>query len=173
MSRYIRVFRPKAQSKPVSVIVALSIVFVFQAASGQEGVGASGNTYVSSVASVSVSTGLVAYEYETSLGIAISQGVQQVFEDSTTAVFDVESANRQLILAYPNPCSDILNIEAPGFVAPRHYQLVTIGGMVLKHGTFDDNIDIHDVPQGVYTVSVRDARGIRKRNCLIVVMRGS
>ena len=173
MAIYNWAFRPTAPSKPVSLILAVTLVLFVQVASGQEGVSASGNTYVSSVASVSVSTGLVAYEYETSLGIAVSQGVQQVFEDSTTAVFDVESTNRQMIRAYPNPCSDIINVEAHGFVASRHYQLLTIDGRVLKHGAFDDSIDIRDVPQGMYTVSVRDARGIFKRNCLIVVMRGS
>lgn len=173
MARYTRAFRPIAPSKPVSLIIIVSIALLVQAASGQEGVSASGGSYVSSIASVSMSTGLVAFEYETSLGIAISQGVQQVFEDSTTAVLDVESTDRQLIRAYPNPCSDILHVEASGFVAPRHYQLLTIEGRVLKHGAFDDIIDIRDVPQGLYTVSVRDARGIRNRSCLIVVMRGS
>ena len=81
----------------------------------------------------------------------------QVDVDGTTTVLPTRALNfisDDNIICYPNPASDVLNIQ--GAKAGATYSVLNVTGLVLKTGFMSsDQIDIDDLPAGMYMLQVQ------------------
>lgn len=103
----------------------------------QESPTATGGKASGSGGSVSYSVGLVLYQTPTGAISSITQGVQQPFEISVlTGIEDAIGINL-MILAYPNPTTDILTLKVENFdLSNLHFQLFDMTGKLLQNEKF-------------------------------------
>ena len=81
----------------------------------------------------------------------------QVDVDGTTTVLPTRAldfTSKDKIICYPNPASDVLNLQ--GVQAGANYTVLNVTGLVLKTGLMStDQITIDDLPAGMYYLQVQ------------------
>jgi hypothetical protein len=86
----------------------------------------------------------------------------QVDLDGTTTVLPTRAldfTSQDKIICYPNPASDVLNIQ--GVKAGATYTVLNVTGLVLKTGFMStDQITIDDLPAGMYYLQVQQGADV-------------
>ncbi|MBN9484006.1 MAG: hypothetical protein BGO70_03220 [Bacteroidetes bacterium 43-93] len=75
----------------------------------------------------------------------MATGIQSINEEATT------------VRVYPNPATEMVNIEVSGVVNDLSYEVYDVSGKRIKSGTFINKgaqVDISDISAGVYMVTV-------------------
>lgn len=115
-----------------------------------------GTTASGAIGSVSYSVGQVAYSQKGS-NQQIMEGVQQAYEITSLEVDD-ESILEKKILLYPNPVSDILNVDfGKENYHNSNYVLFDSQGKLLKTGKFSQQnteLNMAELPTSVYIIQI-------------------
>ena len=86
----------------------------------------------------------------------------QVDLDGTTTVLPTRALDftgKDNIICYPNPASDVLNIQ--GVKAGANYSILNVTGLVLKTGLMStDQITIDELPAGMYMLQVQQGADV-------------
>ena len=116
-------------------------------------VGAAGDNYETSTASLSWTLGEVATESFTNTTNTLNQGFHQgnLFISSIEDELGLDFT----IKAYPNPVMDILIVETQH--QDLKYQIINMNGEVVSNGIFTsekEEVDFTNLPSGVYFLQV-------------------
>ena len=79
---------------------------------------------------------------------------------SCTGVPTSEQFDNQLFTVYPNPVSDVLNINFNKEVTDFGGQILDINGRVLRSFNNQKNVNISDLPMGFYALKVSNTEGV-------------
>lgn len=91
--------------------------------------------------------------------------------NSSTDIEQMDSAGIKVTL-YPNPASDWIRLDCMNFkTLSIQVGIYDITGRMVKSGNYDSasiNIDIKDLPAGIYTVTVQDGDRMERKTLTIV-----
>ena len=143
----------KNKSKPL-------LLFAFCLSTGmlvaQESANASGGEATGSGGTVSYTVGQVAYTNHTGSNGNINQGVQQPYEIYSVGI-DEEFSNIELTI-YPNPATDILQIEFEKYADyTANFQLLDASGKILQESTIQSNkstVEMNSYQAGTYMLNI-------------------
>lgn len=143
--------------------IALCSVLGSFAVMGQSVVSSQGETYETTTGSISFTVGEVVIDTGTDGTNDLTQGFHQTnwnfleLEDSDVSF----EAN-----VYPNPTSDILNIEVGQFDEVQ-FALIDASGRIIQKGNLTDfitQIDVKQLEPGSYHVQLSDAQNNQLKN---------
>jgi hypothetical protein len=84
----------------------------------------------------------------------LHQGFHQVYNNVIITSVTTPSWAED-IKVYPNPTSGLLNIDVPGSVQPKRYQVVDIGGKeVFRTDAIDNTLNLSALSQGTYFLRI-------------------
>lgn len=138
------------------IIFVLCSVFC-NVLSSQENIISTGKLVSSQLGSVNYSIGQVFTKTNTSGGITIYEGVQNMFDNSILSSLDVELVTLEM-LVYPNPSSDfvVLSLETKDFNS-LSFSIYDVQGKLLIANSVlmnKTNIDISNLSVGAYFLKV-------------------
>jgi len=91
---------------------------------------------------------------DNNIGIDLAPGLRSLQNDNTAS--QISTDFNHSITVYPNPVSDILNINADGIQTVEVYDIA--GRLVLK--TADSSVNVTELRPGMYVVKVTTASGV-------------
>lgn len=137
------------------------ILWLFSGFSGllaQESMNASGGNANGSGGSSSYSVGQCFYQTVTGTSGSVAAGVQHPYEVITVSAIDDTEFIQLLVTAYPNPATNILNIEVNSFdLSKLSYGLYNASGTLLQNGEIirkHTEIDLRSKTAGAYFLKI-------------------
>lgn len=131
---------------------------IFITIKAQQSTLAAGANFVSSSGSVSFSIGQVAYTSQTTSNSFVNQGVQQPFEFFATSVNKIEK--KIDIKAYPNPTTELLNLEFKGdFFQNLRIQLYDVQGKLIQTEDMKSKVivlNLRELSSAFYFLNILD-----------------
>jgi len=106
------------------------------------------------------SIGEVFTETTANSSVAVTSGFNQPYIQIITN--DIDIANNIKISIFPNPTSNILNINTEGAL-PLQLKVLTISGIIVKSCTLkesDSRIDFADMTSGMYVIKITNLNGV-------------
>jgi Secretion system C-terminal sorting domain len=73
------------------------------------------------------------------------------------------------IRVFPNPASDILNIEIPSYSVPLYYKLYDVLGREMQNGVLQNQLSLKNLQNGIYFFHILDKNGSAYRTVRVVV----
>jgi hypothetical protein len=148
--------------KTLTTIVALICTVGLSA---QETVPATGGDATGGGGTSSYTLGQVVYTTNAGSNGSVAQGVQQPYEISTSVGIEVTEINLEL-LAYPNPTTNVLNLNIGNYNNEKlTYQLYDIQGKLLDSKQVVNNsttVGMQDLPASTYLLNVLDNNSLIK-----------
>jgi len=127
----------------------------------QEAIPATGGNASGSVGSANYSVGQVVYTTNTGTTGSVAQGVQQPYEISVVTGLEEAKGINLMVLAYPNPTTDFLNLKVDASttlsIQSMSYQLFDSSGKLLENKKLTSNettITMENRLAGTYYVKV-------------------
>ena len=143
----------------VFTTVAFSAIFSVKSY-GQSAIVSAGSSVTNSSGSVSGSVGQLGYTYQSNTSGSVDAGVQKAYE--IFIVEGVEETTLNLkIQAYPNPTTDLLQLQIDGnSPADFIYQLSDLNGNLLLSARAQSNIttlDMRPYSASIYFLTIKSA----------------
>lgn len=142
------------------LILLLGVVFTCVEIHAQDAITVSGGNATGSGGSLSYSIGQVAYTNHTSSSYNLEKGVQRAYE---IEVLSEENHDEDfLIRAFPNPTTDILQIDLPLRISFKELRLFSSDGrLVIQSNILTQNprLALGHLPVGVYLLHVLPFEG--------------
>jgi Secretion system C-terminal sorting domain len=69
------------------------------------------------------------------------------------------SRGGEQVRIFPNPASDILNIEIPSYSVPLYYKLYDVLGREMQNGVLQNQISLKNLQNGIYFFHILDKNG--------------
>ncbi|WP_010662671.1 T9SS type A sorting domain-containing protein [Marinilabilia salmonicolor] len=136
-------------------ILLLAICISIQA---QQLVTATGGNASGSGGTVSYSIGQVVYHSHTGTNGSVLEGIQQPYEISVLTVLEEAEGINLLVLVYPNPTTDFLQLKVESDnLNDLTYQLLNMQGKLLENEQITGNqtsIAMSNLAQGTYFVKI-------------------
>jgi len=76
------------------------------------------------------------------------------FSDIQVVKFNSEVSN---VVVYPNPSAGIVNIQN---ATNANYQVIDITGKVILTGTFNNSVQINNLPKGLFVIRIESEEGV-------------
>lgn len=135
------------------------VIISFGGLNAQEAIVSTGGVATGSGGSSSYSLGQVFYTSQTGTYGSVVQGVQQMYEITTTVGVELAAIDLKL-MAYPNPTSNYLTLNAEAYHSKKlTYHLINAEGKVLDSKnieTFQTSLDMQKLPSGTYHLQILD-----------------
>ncbi|MBN2778875.1 MAG: T9SS type A sorting domain-containing protein [Bacteroidales bacterium] len=124
----------------LKIISVTLLGLVLTGLKAQESVTSTGGNVTGSGGSVSYSVGQIAYQTYTGTSGSLSEGVLQPYEISVISEIKEATGIGLLVLAYPNPTTDLLILEVNEFeLSNFNFQLFDIKGKLLNSDRITSN----------------------------------
>lgn len=120
-----------------------------------QAVGSGGAFHQNTQGSISWSLGEVATQTLKAGDYIITQGFQQS-KLTLTSVYQRQGYNK-LIIAYPNPTNDFINLKTDGHTQNLYYRVYDINGRIVKSGEFKSNptlVSFRDLDAAIYFIRI-------------------
>lgn len=134
----------------------LLLCLLFNGVQAQESLNASGEQAVGSGGSSSYSIGQVVYTTNSGTTGSVAQGVQQVYEISSSAGMDVKGIELSCSV-YPNPAVNTLILSVDDVNSNLTYQLFDANGRIVEESSVNEEktaIDMSDCIPASYFLKV-------------------
>ncbi len=83
-----------------------------------------------------------------------------LMDSCTYQLTGINPDNSHKLVLYPNPSDDIIRIS--GLDTQASYQLIDLTGITIESGIiYDSQIEISQLPEGIYMLRINDSRGMR------------
>jgi hypothetical protein len=103
---------------------------------------------------------------DNSTGVYALSGLSYLsFEDITTGLAEQTELSKPNLLTYPNPVSDVLNVDLRGIESGGTISILTLEGKLLQkqktNGTSIVTLNLNQLPQGIYLCRYANATEIK------------
>lgn len=117
-----------------TVLLSFTLSFFLSSTMAQESVNVTGGSAISTGGSVNYSIGQVVYTINNGRSGSVAEGIQQPYEISVVSGFQASNGTKILILAYPNPTTDLLTLDVRDFhLSFFTFRLYDLAGRLLKN----------------------------------------
>ena len=117
-----------------TVLLSFTLSFFLSSTMAQESVNVTGGSAISTGGSVNYSIGQVVYTINNGRSGSVAEGIQQPYEISVVSGFQASNGIKILILAYPNPTTDLLTLDVRDFhLSFFTFRLYDLAGRLLKN----------------------------------------
>lgn len=117
-----------------TVLLSFTLSFFLSSTMAQESVNITGGSAISTGGSVNYSIGQVVYTINNGRSGSVAEGIQQPYEISVVSGFQASNGTKILILAYPNPTTDLLTLDVRDFhLSFFTFRLYDLAGRLLKN----------------------------------------
>lgn len=140
------------------VMLSILLLAICISTQAQQLVTATGGNASGSGGTVSYSIGQVVYHSHTGTNGSVLEGIQQPYEISVLTVLEEAEGINLLVLVYPNPTTDFLQLKVESDnLNDLTYQLLNMQGKLLENEQITGNqtsIAMSNLAQGTYFVKI-------------------
>ncbi len=141
-----------------TVLLSFTLSFFLSSTMAQESVNVTGGSAISTGGSVNYSIGQVVYTINNGRSGSVAEGIQQPYEISVVSGFQASNGTKILILAYPNPTTDLLTLDVRDFhLSFFTFRLYDLAGRLLKNEQILErktSINMSNFEPAIYFVKV-------------------
>jgi hypothetical protein len=83
--------------------------------------------------------------------------IRAIVGDFTPFTTDTEKPKSKPIFAaiYPNPTNNYLFVQLDDNYSDYQYRIITVAGQTLQQGTLQQELNVSDLPHGIYFLNIR------------------